>query len=294
MADFFDDIGKGLGSSIGGALIGGAFDYFGGQEANKANLQAGREATAARTADRDALINTFAGTTGGRITTKGERGELSTQWLPGTSGAIAAEGDIGRATRANELGDQFNLTLPDLASAKGVIGERDALNQGRFDTGMGQLISSNRRAIGPGNSGLTPSTARAIGDFVGQNRMNSPVDAINLFQGSRQRDISDLQQQIAANQRQEPMLTSPAGAASAVLAQSPSIPPRADLGSAILPSVGSNIVAQMQQREALAESRKQQNAMLEAILARPSPVSTDRGAGNEGALSNWFSAVMSE
>lgn len=278
-----------------GAAVGGAFDYFTGQEANKANLQAGQAATAAREGDREALINAFTGTTGDRITTKGEGGALNTQWLPGSSGAIQQQGDIGRATRATQLGENFGLTVPTLSDAEAIIAKRDALNQGKFDTGLNKIVSAKQRTIGPGNSGFGPSTARAIGDYTQQNRANSPVDAIDLFQGARQRDISDLQQQITANQRQAPTLTSPASAASAVLAQNPSIPPRADLGSTILPATGSNIVAQVQQQEALKRSQELQGKLYQAILAQntPSSTPTNRGVGDEDALGSWLSAVMS-
>ena len=264
---------------LSSALVGGAFDLLSGSATNDANLQAGREATAARAADRAALTGLFEGTTGDRITTKNAGGGLDTQFLPGSGSDVLQQGDVGRAGRVNELGDNFKFSLPTQADADAVIGKRDALNQGSFDTGLNKLISSNRRAIGPGNSQLDTSALRAVGDFVGQNRKNSPVDAINLFQGARSNDISDLQAQIQANQRQAPTLTSPASGAASVLAQNPSIAPRADLGGALLPGVGSNIVAQLQQREALQESRQHQSKILEQLIARHRR--RPRGAGNQ-------------
>jgi hypothetical protein len=276
-----------------GNIAGPVFDFFGSRAANNANLQAGIEATKARERDRAATRAMYGGVTGNRVSSFNAAGGLDTRFLSGSGPDVLQQGDVGRAGRVNDLGNNFNFTLPNLDAAKAVIGERDARGQERFDRLGANLINSNRRAIGPGNSGLSGSTTQALSEFSQQNRLNSGPDAIELLGSSNADDLNNLLRQIQANQAQAPTLTSPASGAATIMAQLPSIPARADLSGAILPGVASGAISDARDREREAANRIQENKLFAAILAQNSrPSTTKRGLLDQSGFVDTSSVTI--
>jgi len=183
---------------IAGAVAGGLMAGKTGSEANKANLQANRENIAAQAANQDKALDLL-------------REDAIQNQLGGPDALKArgnlAFGDIGRTDRLNKAGTDFAFTLPTRADAQGIVDRDNQLQMANFEKGLGDIVSSRQR-LGQGiqlpNSKFEGGTVDAIGRFTDANRFGGEREALDLYNKSRESDLSILEQQIAANQRQAP------------------------------------------------------------------------------------------
>lgn len=252
--DLFDSI---LSSVVGGA-VGGLFDSKTAKATNNANLAANRENIAAQAANQEKGLNALAGSTNDFTTTRNANGGFDTKFNLGGSGDILNQGDIGRANALNKASTDFNFKLPNLSSAQGVVDRDNSIAQSSFDKAFNDATLRQRQSSGAIDSGFNARTATALGEVSDKLRTNREQSALNLFDQSRNNDLSTLQQQITANQRQAPQLNPVGSTAANVIAQSPPAAQIANLSGAITPAAGSNFIAQLQQQIAAGEAHDRQ------------------------------------
>lgn len=265
--------------ALGTAVLGGLFDVIAGREANKANLDATTRQIAADTGRQDKALGALTGSDPFQATSREGEGFKTTF---GPAGAQAVEsrnietlGDIGRARTVNEALQNFQFNVPTLADARGIVSKDQALQQGEFSKGVGDIVKQGTRQFGGiQNTGANAATIDALRRFSEANQFGGEREALDLLGKSNIADLGTLQQVIAANQAQGPKapgFTSPnvGPQASNVIA---SIKPAAqpvDLASTLPFAAGSSVLKQLQQSE-------QTDKILAALQ--------DRGLGQQGVL----------
>ena len=253
----------GIGSTILGGLVGGQT----AQEANEAQQRSTAANIAAQAANQQRGLDALQGSTAfGEISRTPSGGFQTTQ--PGAADAAKARstlssGDLDRAARLNQAGQDFGFTLPTLADARSVVERDNALQMGQFQKGLDDLITSRQRTSGgiqlPGSQ-FEGETVDAIGRFADRNRLGGETQALDLFNKSREADLALLGQQLNVNQPQValPAYTTgtPGGTAANVIAQSPPRTTVPDIASAIPFQAAGGIVSQLQAQEQRREDNK--------------------------------------
>jgi len=243
---------------IAGAVFGGLMAGKTGSEANKANLQANRENIAAQSANQDKALDL--------LREDAVQNQLGGQDALKARGNLAF-GDIGRTDRLNKAGTDFAFTLPTRADAQGVVDRDNQLQMANFEKGLGDIVSSRQR-LGQGiqlpNSKFEGGTVDAIGRFTDATRFGGEREALDLYNKSRESDLSILAQQISANQRQAPAppYQTTSGTAANVIAQSPPPARVADLGSAVPWQAGGSVIQTVMAQEAAKEKNRQFDELL--------------------------------
>jgi len=259
----------GIGSAVLGGLVGGQT----AQETNEAQQRANQANIAAQAANQQRGLDALQGSSAFGNVTRNPAGGFDVA-QPGAADAakarsVLSSGDLDRAARLNQAGQDFNFTLPSLADARSVVERDNALQMGQFQKGLGDLITSRQRLGGgiqvPG-SDFEGATVDAIGRYADQNRLGGETKALDLFNKSREADLAILNQQLGVNQPQVALpaytTTTPGGTAANVIAQSP---PRAtvpDITSAIPFQAAGGIINQLQAQE---QARQDNRNYLEAL-----------------------------
>ena len=253
----------GIGSTILGGLVGGQT----AQEANEAQQRSTAANIAAQAANQQRGLDALQGSTAfGEISRTPSGGFQTTQ--PGAADAAKARstlssGDLDRAARLNQAGQDFGFTLPTLADARSVVERDNALQMGQFQKGLDDLITSRQRTSGgiqlPGSQ-FDGETVDAIGRFADRNRLGGETQALDLFNKAREADLALLGQQLNVNQPQValPAYTTgtPGGTAANVIAQSPPRTTVPDIASAIPFQAAGGIINQLQAQEQRREDNK--------------------------------------
>ena len=262
----------GIGSAVLGGLVGGQT----AKETNEAQQRSTAANIAAQAANQQRGLDALQGSTAfGEISRTPSGGFQTTQ--PGAADAAKARstlssGDLDRAARLNQAGQDFGFTLPTLADARSVVERDNALQMGQFQKGLDDLITSRQRTSGgiqlPGSQ-FEGETVDAIGRFADANRLGGETQALDLFNKAREADLALLGQQLDVNQPQValPAYTTgtPGGTAANVIAQSPPRTTVPDIASAIPFQAAGGIINQLQAQEQRREDNKN---FLEALRLR--------------------------
>jgi hypothetical protein len=253
----------GIGSAVLGGLVGGQT----AKETNEAQQRSTAANIAAQAANQQRGLDALQGSTAfGEISRTPSGGFQTTQ--PGAADAAKARstlssGDLDRAARLNQAGQDFGFTLPTLADARSVVERDNALQMGQFQKGLDDLITSRQRTSGgiqlPGSQ-FEGETVDAIGRFADANRLGGETQALDLFNKAREADLALLGQQLNVNQPQValPAYTTgtPGGTAANVIAQSPPRTTVPDIASAIPFQAAGGIINQLQAQEQRREDNK--------------------------------------
>ena len=257
-------------------LLGALFDRD-----NTAKLADAQQAsTAATIADqqrsRDESRKSLTGTSGNVETTQNAGGGFDSGFTRGSGDDLLNIGDEGRANTSNQAGADFNFTVPNLGAAQGIVDRDNALAQSGVDRSFNQATLRSQQTGSPGSTNFNPNLLRAQGDVADKLRMNRERDAIGLLQGSQQGDLATLSQQIAANQPLAPDIKGVGPSASTINSTIPLASRVSDPTNAATGLAGSNLIAQLQQQQALEDSKQDQLAMVRAL--------GDAGAWNKAPI----------
>ena len=185
----------GIGSAVLGGLVGGQT----AKETNEAQQRSTAANIAAQAANQQRGLDALQGSTAfGEISRTPSGGFQTTQ--PGAADAAKARstlssGDLDRAARLNQAGQDFGFTLPTLADARSVVERDNALQMGQFQKGLDDLITSRQRTSGgiqlPGSQ-FEGETVDAIGRFADANRLGGETEALDLFNKAREADLGEI------------------------------------------------------------------------------------------------------
>ena len=254
-------IGSGLLGAYGANQTAGAVT-----DANRASIEASKER-------QEKGLQALTGSDAFKTITRDGGGFNVSQ--PGATDAaearsIAAFGDIDRAVKSNTATRDFDFKLPTIGSAQSVIDEGIAGRQGTVDAGVNKLLNLKKRQFGGLNhSGMGGSTVDALARFAGENSADRRLNALELFDKSKQNDLA-LQSQILANLSSRagaPAFTSggPGATAAQLIAQTPQPRQVADLsGGAALGAAGAQTLNQLSNQVRADEN----NRLIRDILAR--------------------------
>jgi len=234
-------------------ITGGLLDAYGANKTNQANQKANAATIAAQAANQEKGLNALTGTTPLATTSRNDAGGFDIGYTPGGSGDILNQGDITRAGTTNDATGNFNFTLPDMAASKGLIQQDINTNREFATDSLNDFFANESRKYGGiNNSGANPATIDATRKLFAGMDLGGNEKALDLMQRSQQGDLQTLIQQIQANQSLAPILTNPGGGAANVIAQSPPTATTPNYGiGATGAAAGSNLLAQLQQQEAL-------------------------------------------
>jgi hypothetical protein len=264
------------GPMIAGVLASGLMDRETAKSTNKANILANRESIQDAQRSRDESRRALTGTAGNVQTSMTPGGGFDSQFLKGTSGDILNRGDVGRAGAANRASNDFKFNLPNMGAAQGMVDRDNALAQSSFDDSFNKAMLRNTQAggqggVGSASSNYAPKLAGDLGRVADSLRLNREQNALGLLQGSQEKDISNLQQQIQANASLAPSIQGVGPSAAQINAQIPLAARTSDLGGAVNSAAGGNIVSQIMQQQALEDSQAKQLQLIRTL-------------GNQGAF----------
>jgi hypothetical protein len=262
--------------------IGAGLDFMASKDINEAN-QKRDAANIQATKEREGALRRDVNNFGTDFSTSTDAsGVRNLAQRGGGDAATAREaatfGDVGRINNINDLTANFSPTVNSLEDARGIIGRDRELQQSSIlEPGLNKLAEANKRQFGGlNNSGASIPFMDRLKELFDSTRIGGEQDAINLFQGSGQNDLSNLQQAIAANALHAPApgFQGEAGSAAPFIAQTPVAQAQfSDVGGAAGALAGSNLFAQLAQQQAGRDAQNNQLALIRAL-------------GDEGAFSN--------
>ncbi len=229
------------------AILGPILDFFGGKEQNEANLEATKMNIQAQK-DREKRLDRpqstpFSFYESGKSSVAPAL-KPSLQGAYETSNIEAGETNPLLAQMRNQLYSGYKPSVGSLADAQSMVDRNISRRQADRDYALNKGIEANQRTtsgdINP--LGFNRKNAELANIFAQNNQQNREVDALNLFNTSRQSDIANLanmNQALTGGQvgNKVPTFTNtnPAAASNALLAQTPlvkNIPGASNLGLA--------------------------------------------------------------
>ena len=250
-------------------ILGGLLDFGTASQTNKANRENTNALIADQRASREQGLQALTGATDFGTTTRNEEGGFDVSQLGGADAALArsnlASGDVARSLQSNVATTDQQPTVGTLADARSIIERDNARQQSNFDVGLDKIITSNTRKFGGiGNTGEDAAAIDAISRFTDANQFGGERQAIDLFQGAGQNDQALLQAILANLQPQAGAPAfgggAPNVAGAQLVAQTPTHAPSTDLSGAIPFDVAGGVLSQLQQAQADAQKRKDDEA----------------------------------
>ena len=250
-----------------------AADFFGGKEANKANIASNTANVAAQGANQEKALDALGGSNDFSATKRNADGGFDNKQVGGGNAASARErlsfGDLGRANNLNDITNNPTNTFNSLQDAI-KFNQQDSNIHNRQVTDLINRDKENLlRSMGSGNSGYQNQANSNLFELA-QNYKRPNVEALDLYnkQGlaDRSRDQGNLSlQQLMAP---APGFTSSnvGGTAANVIAQSPPVGVIPDLGSTVGASAISNLGRDINARTAATNAQESQNKFLTALL----------------------------
>ena len=250
-----------------------AADFFGGKEANKANITSNTANVAAQGANQEKALDALGGSNDFSATKRNADGGFDNKQVGGGNAASARErlsfGDLGRANNLNDITNNPTNTFNSLQDAI-KFNQQDSNIHNRQVTDLINRDKENLlRSMGSGNSGYQNQANSNLFELA-QNYKRPNVEALDLYnkQGlaDRSRDQGNLSlQQLMAP---APGFTSSnvGGTAANVIAQSPPVGVIPDLGSTVGASAISNLGRDINARTAATNAQESQNKFLTALL----------------------------
>lgn len=250
-----------------------AADFFGGKEANKANIASNTANVAAQGANQEKALDALGGSNDFSATKRNADGGFDNKQVGGGNAASARErlsfGDLGRADNLNDITNNPTNTFNSLQDAI-KFNQQDSNIHNRQVTDLINRDKENLlRSMGSGNSGYQNQANSNLFELA-QNYKRPNVEALDLYnkQGlaDRSRDQGNLSlQQLMAP---APGFTSSnvGGTAANVIAQSPPVGVIPDLGSTVGASALGNLGRDINARTAATNAQESQNKFLTALL----------------------------
>tara|TARA_R110000803_G_scaffold83200_2_gene149353 strand:+ start:1178 stop:2026 length:849 start_codon:yes stop_codon:yes gene_type:complete len=252
-----------------------AADFFGGKEANKANIASNTANVAAQGANQEKALDALGGSNDFSITKRNADGGFDNKQVGGSDAAnnrAILAGPAGDKARANNLNNITNNPTNTFNSLQDAIkfNQQDSNIHNRQVTDLINRDKENLlRSMGSGNSGYQNQANSNLFELA-QNYKRPNVEALDLYnkQGlaDRSRDQGNLSlQQLMAP---APGFTSSnvGGTAANVIAQSPPVGVIPDLGSTVGASALGNLGRDINARTAATNAQESQNKFLTALL----------------------------
>ena len=284
--------------SIGDAVnIGtGIADFFGGKEANKANVASNATNVAAQAANQEKGLQALTGGTDFGMTTRNADGGFDTSQVGGGSAASVREAaSFGDKQRMNTINALTSGAKPTFNSLQDAIafrrGDVDA-QKGEFNRLADDSTASTIRRYGAGNSNFGNANRSNLYDLNKKFDFGENVAAQDLYNKQSNADSGNLLNAIRAQSLQAPAhgfnTSNVGGTAANVIAQSPPQSVIPDLGSTVGAAAFGNAGRDFTARMAAESAQANQNKFLQALIDsrnQGNQFNTPSSSGNLGTRS---------
>ena len=260
-----------------GLAAGGLLDYITGREYNEA-LQKKTAADQAMVKEKEGRALGMLGTSGTDFTTRNlnpsGQGIIEKQRGGGTAATVrdtAVGGDLQRQLAANAATRDFNFSVPDLATAQGIVDRDNALTQGIRDRMFHQAaLRTGQTDLGQASSDYSANLMDAMSRASDQTKFNREQQAGELLQKSQAGDINNLIKFLQAQQLHFPAPQyqdrTPGSTAAQVITQMPTRDFAVDASPIGLGAqAGSNLIGQLMAYNQAEQDKKDQAALIRQL-----------------------------